>query len=129
MKNIGFAVLIFLLLTNCGMNMGHRIDAENLSVYFLEEVPREKAIEFAKYWRDNDFVGERKQVIQLEKEKNSILVKIIERESYHVDEITITEEAMLQDLERLLAKEIFQMETIIVITDNTFRPILKRKNS
>lgn len=106
--------------------MGDRIDSGNLSVYFLEEVNREKAINFARYWKNKGFVGEKKQVIQLERENKSITVKLIEREIYHKDAFTINEEAMLQELERELSKEIFHEEVNILITDNTFRPISKR---
>ena len=106
--------------------MGDRIDNGNLSVYFLEEVDESKAIDFARYWKDNGFVGEKKQVIQLERDLQSINVKLIEREMYLEDGFSIKEEAMLQDLERVLEKEIFHEEVEIIITDNTFRPILKR---
>ncbi|PWH86919.1 hypothetical protein DIT68_01270 [Brumimicrobium oceani] len=106
--------------------MGDRIDNGNLSVYFLEGINKEKAINFAKYWKNNGFVGERQQVIQLEKENKRVVVKLIERELYHNDPITINEEAMLQELERTLKTEIFHQDVEIMITDNTFRPIIKR---
>ena len=106
--------------------MGDRIDNGNLSVYFLEEIPKEKAIVFARYWRDEGFVGDRKQVVQLVEDKGVVVVKIIEREMYHEDLLTITEEAMVQQLERDLKDKVFNQEVAILITDNTFRPILKR---
>ncbi len=126
MRNWIVILLVALLFQACGISMGDRIDNGNLSVYFLEGVDKEKAINFAKYWRNNDFVGEKKQVIQLEDEEGTIIVKLIEREMYHEDLLTIKEEAMLQELERELKKEIFHQEVEIMITDNTFRPILKR---
>ncbi len=106
--------------------MGDRIDNGNLSVYFLEGVNKDKAISFARYWKNNGFIGDKKQVIQLEREDNAITVKLIERELYHKDAFTIQEEALLQDLERDLKKEVFIEEVNILITDNTFRPIIKR---
>lgn len=121
---IGFIAMLFL--SSCGINMGTRIDNENLSVFFLEGVNKEKAIAFTEYWKNHGFVGERKQVIQLEKENNVILIKLIERKEYQNDDLTITEESMIQQLERDLTRNIFEQETRIVITDNTFRPILKR---
>lgn len=106
--------------------MGDRVDNGNLSVYFLEGVDKEKAIQFSRFWKKNELVGEKKQIIQLEKVEEVIHVKLIERESYHSDPFTIEEEALLQDLERKLEKVVFEQEVEIVITDNTFRPILKR---
>ena len=128
MKKIGVSILLFLAFVSCGVNMGDRIDTESLSVYFLPGVEKDQAVAFAEYWRDNGFLGENKQVIQLEKEKDVILIKLIEKENFHNEPISITEEAMLQDLERYLKRNIFQREVEIVITDNTFRPILKRQN-
>lgn len=128
MKKIGVGILLFLAFVSCGVNMGDRIDTESLSVYFLPGVEKDQAVAFAEYWRDNGFLGENKQVIQLEKEKDVILIKLIENENFHNEPISITEEAMLQDLERYLKRNIFQREVEIVITDNTFRPILKRQN-
>lgn len=126
MKNWIVISLLTSLLLSCGISMGDRIDNGNLSVYFLEGVPKEKAISFARYWRDNGFLGDRKQVIQLENDRKVIVVKIIEREMYHEDLLTITEEALLQQLERDLKQEVFKQDTEILITDDTFRPILKR---
>lgn len=126
MRNWIVIFLIALFFQGCGISMGDRIDNGNLSVYFLEGVNKDKAINFAKYWKNNGFVGEKKQIIQLEREEQTIVVKLIEREMYHSDPFTINEEALLQELERELKKEIFHEEVEIMITDNTFRPILKR---
>ncbi|WP_146194087.1 hypothetical protein [Brumimicrobium oceani] len=126
MRNWVVILLLAVLFHSCGISMGDRIDNGNLSVYFLEGINKEKAINFAKYWKNNGFVGERQQVIQLEKENKRVVVKLIERELYHNDPITINEEAMLQELERTLKTEIFHQDVEIMITDNTFRPIIKR---
>lgn len=126
MKNSWKLLLLLFLFTSCGVNMGTRIDKGNLSVFFMPSISQDKAILFANYWVENGFVGERKQVIQLDKEKDVIQVKLIERENYQDDLITINEEAILQQLERELKREVFLQETEIIITDNTFRPILKR---
>ena len=126
MKNWIVISLLSTLLMSCGISMGDRIDNGNISVYFLEGIPKEKAIAFARYWRDEGFVGDEKQVVQLENQKNVVVVKIIELEMYHNDLLTLTEEAMIQQLERDLEREVFNQETEILITDNTFRPILKR---
>lgn len=125
MKKFVF-LLMLVILTSCGVNMGTRIDNGNLQVFFLEGIEKEKAIEFSKYWINQGFVGTEKQYIQLEADKEVILVKLIEKEIYQEDLLTITEEAILQDIERDLKKNVFKQETEIVITDNTFRPIEKR---
>ncbi|WP_159038396.1 hypothetical protein [Brumimicrobium mesophilum] len=126
MRNWIVIFLVVFLFQACGISMGDRIDNGNLSVYFLEGVNKDKAISFARYWKNNGFIGDKKQVIQLEREDNAITVKLIERELYHKDAFTIQEEALLQDLERDLKKEVFIEEVNILITDNTFRPIIKR---
>lgn len=114
------------LLFGCGIPMGNRIDANNLQVYYLEGVSKATAIDFATYWRNNDFVGDRKQVIQLDKDENGYLLKLIEREIYHEETLEIDEQAKLQELERTLEDEVFDDNVAIVITDNTFRPIERK---
>lgn len=126
MRNSWKLLLLLFLFTSCGVDMGTRIDKGNLSVFFMPGIPQEQAVSFSNYWVDNGFVSERKQVIQLDMDKGVIVVKLIERESYQEEPITINEEAILQQLERELKREVFSQETEIVITDNTFRPILKR---
>lgn len=127
-RNVFLIVLALLTLIACQPKMGSRVDTHNLSVFFLQGVDKEKAIAFAEYWRDNGFVGERKQTIQLDRDGEVILVKLIENERFHEELINISEEAMLQQIERDLKRNVFQQEVEIVITDNTLRPLLKRKN-
>lgn len=121
-------IFIFLVLSivffSCGMPMGNRVDSKNLKVYYQDGVNKEKAIAFATYWRDNGFVGEKEQVIQLDRDENGLLlVKLIEEEIYHENSLSIIETSLIQQLERDLKAEIFEEEILIVITDNTFRPI------
>lgn len=114
------------LLTSCGMPMGDTVKTgdEKLTVFYLEKVPKEKAISFLKYWKNNGFIGEEPQVIQLEiLEDESIGVKLIEKSSLHEKPLSIHEKSLMQELERTLEKEIFEQEVTILITDNTFRPI------
>ena len=127
-RNVFLIVLALLTLIACQPKMGSRVDTSNLSVFFLQGVDKEKAIAFAEYWRDNGFVGERKQTIQLDRDGEVILVKLIENERFHEELINISEEAMLQQIERDLKRNVFQQEVEIIITDNTLRPLLKRKN-
>lgn len=108
----------------CGMPMGDRVDAKNLQVYYWDGVAKKDAIAFSKYWKDNSFVGEDKQVIQLTKEGEGYVLKLIEKPAYHNERLTIDELSKLQELGRTLSREVFRGEQVeIVITDNTFRPI------
>jgi hypothetical protein len=106
------------------MPMGNRIDSKNLKVYYQDVVKKEKAIAFATYWRDNGFVGEKEQVIQLDRDEDGLLVvKLIEEDVYNENELSIIETSLIQQLERDLKAQIFYEEVLIVITDNTFRPV------
>lgn len=121
---IAYVVVLFLVISSCGMPMGNRVDSNNLKVYYQDAVKKKKAIAFATYWRDNGFVGEKEQVIQLDRdEKGVLLVKLIEEEIYHEKALSIIETSLIQQLERDLQAQIFDEEVLIVITDNTFRPI------
>ena len=97
---------------------------EKLTVFYLEKVPKNKAIKFLKYWKENGLIGEESQVIQLDVlEDGSIAVKLIEKSIYHKESLSIHEESLLQELERNLEEKVFEQEVTIIITDNTFRPI------
>ena len=116
-----FMVFLF----SCGESLGNRIDSRNLSVYYLNNVDKATAIEFAKYWRDNNYVGNETQFIQLDKKDNIYYIRLIEKEEYHQKPLSIEDQAKINELERTLAKSIFNKRVVIEITDNTFRPIDK----
>lgn len=97
---------------------------EKLTVFYLEKVPKDKAIKFLKYWKNNGFIGEEPQIIQLDVlEDGAIAVKLIEKSTYQQKSLSIHEQSLLQELERNLEEEVFEQEVTIIITDNTFRPI------
>jgi hypothetical protein len=113
-------------LFSCGMPMGDTVKTEDekLTVFYLEKVPKDKAIKFLKYWKNNGFIGEDPQVIQLDVlEDGAIAVKLIEKSIYLQESLTIHEQSLLQELERNLENKVFEQEITIIITDNTFRPI------
>ncbi|PHR46209.1 MAG: hypothetical protein COA32_11690 [Fluviicola sp.] len=117
-------LLIFLF--SCGIPMGDTVKTEDekLTVFYLEEVSKDKAIKFLKYWKDNGFIGDDPQIIQLDVlEDGLIAVKLIEKSTYHKEALSIHEKSLLQELERNLEKKVFEQEVTIIITDNTFRPI------
>lgn len=116
-----YLLVIVGFLSGCGLPMGNRVDSENLNVYFLDDIEKNQAIEFARYWRDNGFVGARKQVIQLTRDESGVvMVKLIERESYRGDELTIIELSLLQQLQRDLARDVFKEPVEVVITGDRF---------
>ena len=125
LKLVAFLSLFILLFTSCGAPMGDQVKSNNLSVFFMESINREKAILFAEFWKENGFVGDREQFIQLDKNNGIIEVKLIERTIYQDENLTIQEEAVLSELSRTLSKEVFQEPVEIIITDNTFRPLNK----
>lgn len=120
------AVALFLLsfVFSCGQSMGDRIDIDELKVFYLEPFEKNEAVKFAKYWRDNGFLGDEPQFIQLSISENNIVqIKLIEKEKYHNQYLSIKEQALLSDLERLLEKDVFNKSVVITITDNTFAEI------
>ncbi|MDX1445105.1 hypothetical protein [Lishizhenia sp.] len=123
-----FGALIFLTLSGCGASLGDRIDSKNLHVYYMDGVSAQEAVNFATYWRDNGFVGEKKQTIQLIKnEYGELLVKLIEDKKYELQGLSLDEQAMLSKLSRTLEKEVFSDTKVRVVPcDNTFRPLVKQ---
>ena len=114
------------VLFSCGMPMGDTVKTEDekVTVFYLEKVPKDKAIKFLKYWKNNGFIGEDPQTIQLDVlESGEFAVKLIEKSTLHEQPLSIHEQSLLQELERNLEEEVFEQEVTIIITDNTFRPI------
>ena len=114
------------VLFSCGMPMGDTVKTEDekVTVFYLEKVPKDKAIKFLKYWKNNGFIGEEPQTIQLDVLDNGMFtVKLIEKSTLHEQPLSIHEQSLLQELERNLEEEVFEQEVTIIITDNTFRPI------
>jgi hypothetical protein len=114
------------LLLSCGMPMGDTVKTadEKVTVFYLEKVPKQKAVKFLRYWKNNGFIGEEPQVIQLDLMNDDVIaVKLIEKSMYHEKSLSIHEQSLLQELERNLETEVFNQEVSIIITDNTFRPI------
>jgi hypothetical protein len=104
--------------------MGDSVKTENLTVYYLDGVPKNKAIKLLKYWKENGLIGDEAQVIQLEVlEDKSIGIKLLEKSIYLQQSLTIHEQSLLQELERNIESKVFEQEATIIITDNTFRPI------
>lgn len=116
-------VITLILITGCAAPLGDRVDGENLKVYYLEDVSKQMAINFAKYWIANGFVGEKEQTIQLLTDEDKVIVKLIEKEIYHNETLGISEISKLQDLERLLKFGVFEKEVRIWICDDTFSPL------
>ncbi len=121
-----FIAIFFVVISGCGISMGNRIDAKNLQVYYLENVQKTKAIRFTKFWKENGFVGDTKQVIQLDKNDGGYVVKLIEREEFQEQRLSIDEQSKLQELEYRIEEEVFEENATILITDNTFRPIERK---
>lgn len=127
-KTLSKIILLIILLVACGMPMGNRVDKGNLKVYYLEGVKKHEAIDFANFWVDEGYVGEEEQTIQLEVSDEILLIKIIESVHYQNEPLSINEQAMLQDIERKLNKDVFDRNAELQITDNTFRPIDRNNN-
>lgn len=128
LKSLTVLSILSIILFSCGMPMGNRVDKGNLKVYYLEGVKKQEAIDFANFWVDEGYVGEEEQTIQLEVSDEIILVKIIESVHYQNEPLSINEQAMLQDIERKLNKDVFSRTADLQITDNTFRPIDRSAN-
>ncbi|SFT43003.1 hypothetical protein SAMN05216474_0520 [Lishizhenia tianjinensis] len=123
-----FVALLFLTLSACGASLGDRIDSKNLHVYYMDGVSAQEAVDFATYWRDNGFVGDQKQTIQLiRNEYKELIVKLIEDKKFEQSRLSLDEQAMLSKLARTLEKEVFTATKVRVVPcDNTFRPLVKQ---
>lgn len=117
--------ILFIIITSCGTPMGDQVRSKNLNVFYLDGVDKEEAVAFANYWKNNGFVGEKEQFIQLDREGNNFQVKIIERAMYENEPLSVNDEALLHELARGLERKVFKQPVELIITDNTFRPLEK----
>lgn len=130
MKRIGiiFGIVLSLTLSACGASLGDRVDSANLHVYYMDGVKPQEAVAFAKYWKNNGFIGDDFQTIQLVKnEYGEIWVKLIEKEAFANETLNLDEKVLLSKLSRTLEQEVFSNTKVRVIPcDNTFRPLVKQ---
>jgi hypothetical protein len=122
--NFCFPLIVFLfLISACQNNHGHRVEAENLTVFFEEKEDLELAKKVANYWMKNDFVGSEHQYIKLIKSEYNVQIYLIAREEKNVKTIPFKHRLELTNLQKQLATIDSTLQFEFVISDKNFNPL------
>lgn len=118
-----FLFLVFLVFTSCGANYGNKLESDELDVFYKQVENEELARKIALYWKENDFLGAKKQYLQLDEQNEVLLLKIISTEKFNPDTFTFDERAKLRELQDSLQPLVKPKRLEIVIAKNNFETI------
>jgi hypothetical protein len=120
-----FANLFFLLLflSGCGTNYGNKLESKELDIYFVDHKHEEQAKKIALYWKTNNLLGDTKQYLQLDKQKDVFLLKIIPTQKFEMEKFSFDERALLKGLQDSLEKLVAPNRLEIVIAKNNFESL------
>lgn len=117
---------LILALTACSKGYGNKLEGENLNVYFEFKEDEQLANSLGKFWKENDFIGARKQNIRLTKNDESYLLQLIATDhSISTEGLSFSDHKLLFDLQNRLDSTIFKntLGCEIVICDGSFEPL------
>jgi hypothetical protein len=129
MIRIYLFLLIFTLFCACSENLGNRIEATNLTVFFEDKSDFETAKKIAYFWKENELIGSKHQHLKLRKSKNTYFIHLIANDKNKIKQIKIDEIKLLLDLQNeidsILPKK---FKTNILICNSSFEPIFNINN-
>lgn len=70
-------LVILVALMSCSSPTAHRIEAQNLTVFFEKKKDFELAKKFAHYWKDEGFVASKHQYLKLTRSANQLTLHLI----------------------------------------------------
>jgi len=94
-------------LQSCVGDDRNKVMGDELTVYFVQTSDEALAGDVAKYWKDNDFLTGQPQDLELDRDENGFVLRMIASETLNVDQISFEESQMLKKLEDDLKAEVF----------------------
>lgn len=115
--------LLFVLLSACSGDYGHKVVGDNLTVYFTDRNDEKLAEDIAVYWKENQLIATGKQDLQLVRSKNKMELRIIANTPDNVKNMSFEERKLLSELERNMQTEVGEKSLQLVICNDKFEPI------
>jgi hypothetical protein len=110
-------------LTACGASYGNKLESDELDIFYTKIENEDFARNIAKYWKEHDFLGAKKQYLQLAEENEVLLLKIIPTEKFNSESFTFDERAKLKELQDSLQPLVRPKRLELVIAKRNFEPI------
>jgi hypothetical protein len=124
MIKIYLFLLIFTLNFACSEDLGNRIEAKNLTVFFEDKSDFETAKKVAYFWKECDLIGSKHQYIRLRNSNNTLFVDLIVSDKNKINQLKIEEIKLLLALQNEIDSIIPEnLNSAIVICKANFDPI------
>ncbi|MBU2020214.1 MAG: hypothetical protein KJ941_11270 [Bacteroidetes bacterium] len=125
------AILFFLLigLFSCQQNYGNKLESNELDLYYTRIEDENFARQVGNYWKNNNFLNDQKQSLQLDFIENTYYLKLISKDTSSLKNMSFEERNILITLQNDLRKEIFPKHNFnLVLCDNQFKPLYDINN-
>lgn len=116
--------LLLILFFACEENKGNRIEGEKIILFFDDKANFGTAKRIAEFWKENDFLGEKRQYLKLSKYGDVFYLSLIAEDKKSVHALSFYERKLLLELQKqidsLLPKNHYSN---IVLCDSNFEPL------
>lgn len=119
-----FVFLSLLLFTSCSGDYGNKIIGGELSVFFVNAEDEQLAVDLAKYFKNRNLLSGQKQDVQLVREKDVHIVKVIAVDPKEAKSMPLNERKLLLELQKELQDSVFTENSVeLVVCNEKFEPI------
>ena len=105
----------------CKSNHGHRLESEELNVYYLDLQHEDKARELGKFFKDQELLGSKKLHVQLRKVDREFQLLLIRSKNVKIEDLDFATRKTLLDLQQKIKSEVFPEHAFrLLIADEQF---------
>jgi hypothetical protein len=121
-KIYSFSLLIFLF-SACGQDYGNKLESNELDIYFTDNHDEDLARKIAEFWKQNKLLGNKKQYLQLSRNKDLVQLKLIPSEKFQAENFSFDERSILKSLQDSLQNKLNLKQLELVIANSQFKTI------
>jgi hypothetical protein len=123
LKKSAILLSFALLFVACSQDHGSKLESAEMDIFFTNQSDEEIARKIAVYWKENHFLGDKKQFLQLNRKGKSLELKLIAKEKFSVASFSFDERALLKGLQDSLQKVVEPEHLELVIADKQFNTL------
>lgn len=109
------------LFVACSQDYGSKLESAEMDIFFTNQSDEKLARKIAVYWKENHFLGAKKQFLQLNRKGKSFELKLIAKEKFSMATFSFDERALLKSLQDSLQKVVEPEHLELVIADKQFK--------
>lgn len=122
-KTLFFLTFLTLVGSSCNQNYGNKLESEELDIYYADAKYENLAKSIGHYWKQNDFLGEKKQFIRLATEGELTVLQLVISNKADLQNLSFDERRLLLDLQDSLRSLPNAENLELVISDNNFNTL------